>query len=99
MSLKIRDIEDLFKRHGNERGSMKAIMLLTETVVAQQEAILDCGRIIDMQTGIIEQMTGATEQLISSHSQVRRTLGMDIDEGGMSAEPINEIGKDDGEKH
>lgn len=93
MSLKVRDIEDIFKRHGTERGSKKAIMLLTETVVSQQEALIDMAKIIDAQSGIIEQMSGATEALINSHSQVRKRMGLDIDEEGMAAEPINDIAK------
>lgn len=98
MSLKMRDIEDMFRRHGTERGSKKAIMLLSETVISQQEALMDMSKIIDAQSGIIEQMSGATEALINSHSMVRRKMGLDIDEEGMSSEPINDIGNDGG-KH
>lgn len=92
MSLKMRDIEELFRKHGAEQGARKAILLLSETVIAQQEALMDCARIIDVQSGIIEQISGATEALISSHSTVRKRLGLDIDESDVSAEPINDIG-------
>lgn len=93
MSIKTRDIEELFKRHGAERGAMKAIMLLTEVVVSQQEALLDIGKTMDAMGGAVSMVVDTQVLTQSQLSNTRKTLGLDIDEEGISSEPIQDIGK------
>lgn len=93
MSLKTRDIEDLIKRHGWERGMRKAVMLLTETVVAQQEAMMDLAKTIDALSVGVEVLSNTQIAAVTALKDTRRKLGHDIDEGGVASEPISDIGE------
>lgn len=93
MSLKTRDIEELFRRHGPERGAQKAIMLLTETVVAQQEALLEAAKTLDVYANTMDAVLAVQGAQVSEVEKMRKKLGLDIDEGGVASEPIQDFGK------
>ena len=94
MSMKVRDVEELLRRHGFERGTRKVLMLLAENLIAQQEALQEAGKTLDMAMQVIATMGNVNEAIANSQRMVQRKLGIDIDDGDIP-EPVQDIGKRD----
>lgn len=91
MSIKTRDIEELINKHGFEQGMRKSVLLLSEAVVAQQEALQDMAQTIDSWGHIAETIMEVQGAQVGVVEQVRKKLGMDIDDS--DAGPVADIGK------
>ena len=93
MSLKARDIEELFRRFGEQEGMRRTVLLLSETVIAQEQALLEVANTVDTLGRIVNDFTTVQHAMTSQLEMVKKKMGHDIDDEGFRSEPITELGK------